>query len=153
MDTTKKTLKRIPEHGQIAGVCAGFADYFDLDVTLMRVIFVILAFATGGFIVIVYIVLAIILPVDEKDKVSKNTAAKTSGMASVTEKVENLSHEIQANRGVDKVRNYLGIGLLILGVWLLLGQFFPDFLEFRWDYVWPLLLVLAGLLIITKKGK
>lgn len=36
---------------KIAGVCSGFARYFDMDVTLMRVIWLILAFGTGvGFI-------------------------------------------------------------------------------------------------------
>jgi phage shock protein C len=36
---------------KIAGVCSGFAHYFECDVTLMRVIWLILAFGTGlGFI-------------------------------------------------------------------------------------------------------
>jgi len=36
---------------KIAGVCAGFARYLDMDVTLMRVLWLIVAFTTGvGFI-------------------------------------------------------------------------------------------------------
>jgi phage shock protein C len=46
---------------KIAGVCSGFAHYFDCDVTLMRVIWLILAFGTGlGFIG--YIIGWIVMP-------------------------------------------------------------------------------------------
>jgi len=46
---------------KIAGVCAGFARYLDMDVTLLRVLWLIVAFATGvGFIA--YIVAWICMP-------------------------------------------------------------------------------------------
>lgn len=66
----KKTLYRIPKDGKIAGVCAGLADYFDMDVTLMRVLFVAGAFLTGIGILL-YIVLALILPVGGGAKAKK----------------------------------------------------------------------------------
>jgi phage shock protein C len=48
---------------KIAGVCAGFARYFEVDVTLMRILWVILALFTGvGFIA--YIVAWICMPRD-----------------------------------------------------------------------------------------
>jgi phage shock protein C len=48
---------------KIAGVCSGFAHYFECDVTLMRVIWLILAFGTGlGFIG--YIIAWIAMPRD-----------------------------------------------------------------------------------------
>src|SRR5205807_2376949 len=34
---------------KIAGVCAGFAQYFDVDVTLMRIIWLVLVFVAAGF--------------------------------------------------------------------------------------------------------
>ena len=68
---TKKTLYRLPKQGKIAGVCAGLADYFDMDVTLMRVLFVVAAFVTGGFGLLLYIILAIILPVSGGAKAKK----------------------------------------------------------------------------------
>lgn len=68
---TKKTLYRLPKQGKIAGVCAGLADYFDMDVTLMRVLFVVAAFVTGGFGILLYIILAIILPVSSGSKSKK----------------------------------------------------------------------------------
>jgi phage shock protein C len=48
---------------KIAGVCAGFARYFEVDVTLMRILWIILALFTGvGFIA--YIVAWICMPRD-----------------------------------------------------------------------------------------
>lgn len=49
---------------KIAGVCAGFARYFEVDVTLMRVLWLVVALFTGiGFIA--YIVAWIAMPRDE----------------------------------------------------------------------------------------
>ena len=156
MAIAQKTLKRLPEQGKITGVCAGFAQYLDIDVTLMRVIFVVLAFATGGLVVLLYFIFVIILPVDETetstDKKPKTVAIEvTQPRPTVSEKFQNLGHEMQETRGTDRLRNYIGVGLLVLGAWLLLAQFFPGILAFRWDYVWPVLLILVGMLIITRK--
>jgi len=47
---------------KIAGVCAGIAEYFDLDPTLVRVLWLIAIFFGGtGFLL--YIILWIVLPV------------------------------------------------------------------------------------------
>ena len=45
------------------GVCGGLGTYFDLDPTLVRLVFVLLTFATGIGL-FVYIVMAIITPRD-----------------------------------------------------------------------------------------
>ncbi|HET8923345.1 MAG TPA: PspC domain-containing protein [Candidatus Acidoferrum sp.] len=45
----------------IAGVCAGLADYFDLDPTVIRIIWV-LAFFCAGTGLLAYIILWIVLP-------------------------------------------------------------------------------------------
>ncbi len=51
---------------KIAGVCAGFARYFDVDVTLVRVVWLILALGFGvGFLG--YIAAWIIMPSDHGD--------------------------------------------------------------------------------------
>ena len=47
---------------KIAGVCAGVANYFDIDSTIVRVIWGVLAFGYGAGIV-AYIILWIIAPV------------------------------------------------------------------------------------------
>jgi phage shock protein PspC (stress-responsive transcriptional regulator) len=47
---------------KIAGVCAGLADYFDLDPTIVRVVW-LLAILVGGTGILAYLVLWIVLPV------------------------------------------------------------------------------------------
>jgi len=60
-DESRK-LYTLPKEGKLSGVCAGLAAYFGMDVTVMRLIFVILIFITQGFMILVYIVLAIAMP-------------------------------------------------------------------------------------------
>jgi len=58
----KKQLMRSGRDKKIAGVCAGVAHYFDMDPTIVRVIWGVLAFCYGAGIV-AYIILWIIAPV------------------------------------------------------------------------------------------
>jgi phage shock protein C len=59
--TPGRPLARLLYNKRIAGVCSGFARYFDCDITLMRVIWLILAFGTGvGFVA--YVVAWIVMP-------------------------------------------------------------------------------------------
>jgi phage shock protein C len=58
----RKRLVR-PRFGRkIAGVCAGFAEYFDLDVTLVRVVWLISVFLGVGLSLIAYLAAWIIMP-------------------------------------------------------------------------------------------
>jgi phage shock protein C len=53
--------KLIRKEGKIFGVCAGLAEYLDIDVTIIRIAFVFsVLFAGVGLIP--YIVLAIVMP-------------------------------------------------------------------------------------------
>ncbi len=45
----------------VSGVCGGLGEYFDIDPTLVRIAFVLLAMA-GGPGVIAYIILAFVIP-------------------------------------------------------------------------------------------
>ena len=58
----KKQLMRSGHDKKIAGVCAGVAHYFDMDPTIVHVIWGVLAFGYGAGIV-AYIILWIIAPV------------------------------------------------------------------------------------------
>src|SRR5271166_3417096 len=57
----RQKLMRSRTNRKIAGVCAGFAEYFDLDVTVVRVVWLIVAFFGGGGIV-AYIIAWIVMP-------------------------------------------------------------------------------------------
>ena len=57
-----KKLMRSGKDQKIGGVCAGVADYFDIDPTIVRVIWAVLAFCYGTG-VLAYIILWLIAPV------------------------------------------------------------------------------------------
>jgi phage shock protein C len=58
----RKRLIRPRQGRKIAGVCAGFAEYFDLDVTLVRVVWLISVFLGIGLTLIAYLVAWIVMP-------------------------------------------------------------------------------------------
>jgi phage shock protein C len=59
-----RPLRRIMRDKKIAGVCAGFAEYFDMDVTLMRIIFLVLLVTPPGVGLIGYIIAWVAMPRD-----------------------------------------------------------------------------------------
>ena len=62
MNTNYKKLTRSISNRMIAGVCAGLAEYLEIDPTIVRLL-VVLAFFTGfGGIALVYLVMALVVP-------------------------------------------------------------------------------------------
>ncbi len=59
---------------KIAGVCAGLADYFDLDPTIIRVVW-LLAILFAGTGLLAYIILWIVLPVAPAGVISTSATA------------------------------------------------------------------------------
>jgi phage shock protein C len=59
-----KSLMLDKRNKKIAGVCAGFARYFEIDPTLMRILWFSIAIITGGMGVLAYLAAWIIMPID-----------------------------------------------------------------------------------------
>lgn len=57
-----KKLTRSTSNAQLAGVCGGLAEYFNLDPTLVRVGYVVFTFFGVGSPILLYILLAFIMP-------------------------------------------------------------------------------------------
>ena len=57
-----RPLRQISEGAVISGVCQGLARYFALDVTLLRVVAVLLLLGTGGGMLFVYLALMLLMP-------------------------------------------------------------------------------------------
>lgn len=63
MPNPKNTLKRSRQHRLIAGVCGGLADWLGWDVTLVRVLYVLISLLSAAFPgLLAYIILWIIMP-------------------------------------------------------------------------------------------
>ena len=78
-----RKLFRDPENARIAGVCAGLAQYFDVDITLVRVLMLVALFAgSAGFWI--YVILWIVVP-------KALTPAQQCEMRGISPTAENLS--------------------------------------------------------------
>jgi phage shock protein PspC (stress-responsive transcriptional regulator) len=63
-DAPQKQLVQIREGAMVSGVCNGLAAYLGLDVTLIRVIFVILVIMSSGLFLLIYGVMMFLIPYD-----------------------------------------------------------------------------------------
>jgi len=67
-----KRLYRSQRDRKLAGICAGLADYLDIDPVLVRVLWVVFAFLSAGIAVLLYGVLIFIIP--NQDELSRTTS-------------------------------------------------------------------------------
>jgi phage shock protein C len=129
----ERKLYRSQVNKMLGGVCGGLAEYFRIDPTLVRLVWVILCFF-GGVGILVYVAALIIVPPNP----DQNTA------------------EPQQNIIKDKSL-FWGAILIIAGAFLLLRQFGLfysfNFWQIPWQAVWGALLVSFGLLLVFKKVK
>lgn len=135
----RKRLQRPPDKAMIGGVCAGIAEYFDVDPTWIRLLAVLLIFASG-FGLVAYIVGWIVIPRGPLSAPAGDLPLPNSTNA-VPSKPE------RPNRGLGFIP---GVILILLGMIFLFDELFW---WFDWDYVWPLLLVGAGVLMIFHSMK
>ena len=61
--TEQRRLRRSSRDKTVAGICGGFGEYFNVDPTLVRVLW-ILAVLLGGTGLLLYVILWIVMPLD-----------------------------------------------------------------------------------------
>ena len=66
-NTKSKKLYRSEKDSKIFGVCGGFAEYFNLDPTLVRVIWIVCSLL-WGLGIIAYLLCALIMPKESEVK-------------------------------------------------------------------------------------
>ncbi len=76
----QKKLYKDPDRKMISGVLAGISDYINVDVTLVRIIYVILSLISTAFPgIILYIILAVVMPTkDEARNTYRNDSYRES---------------------------------------------------------------------------
>jgi phage shock protein C len=73
-----KVLARSRKGRMVAGICAGAAEYFGWDVTLVRVIVAVVAVITGGAGGLAYLVAWAIIPQEgERSSTAEDLAGKS----------------------------------------------------------------------------
>jgi len=137
----KKKWYRSRKDKMIGGVCGGIGEYFDIDPTLIRILFVVGLFMAAGFLA--YIVLWIVVPEEPLIPISSNNTETTGEAGTGTGTAQD---ETQQTTDVPK-RNRSGIFggiMVILGVLLLIDNFVT------FHAFWPLVLILIGVGILLK---
>ncbi len=66
--SSPKRLYQVSEGAMISGVCQGLAMYLGIDVTIVRVVFVVLALITKGAFAAAYLVLMVVVPRAKTDE-------------------------------------------------------------------------------------
>lgn len=155
-----KRLYRSDRERILGGVAGGMADYFDVDVTLVRLAWIILALVSAGLGVFAYIVAWVIMPEAPSSRLRDRSIGGEVARGADGEVVE-----IRAEGGADNGRQadarseeqdrdrssgsgYLifGIALVGLGFLLLINNLLP---RVRLDQYWPALLIFLGALILA----
>jgi phage shock protein C len=62
METEKKLKRTIGSEAMLFGICGGIAKYFGLDATLIRVIWAVATVVGVGSPIIIYLIMAFIVP-------------------------------------------------------------------------------------------
>lgn len=143
----QKHLYRSFTERKIAGVAGGLAEYLNLDVTLIRLIWILSIFL-GGAGVIAYLIAWVIIP---EEPISQ----------SPSDNVVNFDHYQSPDasqpgssdiREIGHLQKYSLIGLILVGVgaFLLAKTIFPFDLD---RYFWPVLLIAGGLALILSRKK
>jgi phage shock protein C len=141
-----RRLYRCRENRRLAGVAAGVAEYFDLDPTLVRVLWFLSTFFYGLGL-LVYIVMAVVVPLEPAQA---DATAVTSGDAATAiggwAAVEASGHR-HAARGESRWTTYVGVALILFGTLALVHMLLPDWELQR--YLVPAVVIGLGAFLVA----
>jgi len=151
----EKKLYRDEYRKMIGGVCAGLSEYLNVDVTWVRLLFIVLAVLSKGAGFIIYIVLLAVLP----KKGLFNNPNANPGVDYTVPPVQPFSPPFgkpfpypPIPKKKSSAGPVFGMILVVLGALLLIDQldFIPD-----WDFdkLWPVMLVAGGVALVFAGSK
>lgn len=141
---SKKLYRASDERSMIGGVCAGIADYFDIDPTLVRLAFLFIMLARGAGL-LAYVIAWVVIP--EKPTGSEYSSPyKDSSDDSKKKMNKERPYPIEKNKS-DKRKKLLGMILIGIGTFFIIDFWLP---HFYWRRIWPILIIGLGILIIIK---
>ena len=121
-----KKLYRSQSSSMIAGICGGLGEYFNVDPTIVRIAAVLLIFANGMGL-LAYIIGWIIIP-------------------------RHPIMEMEVTPPEKSQSSYLlpGLALIVVGLVFLLNNLVH---WFRFHYLWPILLIVIGIVMLLKSSQ
>lgn len=145
------------------GVCGGLGEYFEVDPVLVRMLFILFS-AMGGGGVVLYLLLAIIMPKNPIGSAEADREAKMKEFAhKASEKIGEFAHELKegAKAAADGMKrehsekkrsSFFGIVLVFLGIFFIVNEVMPMYWVGRRMF-WPIALILFGLYLIVRKNR
>jgi phage shock protein PspC (stress-responsive transcriptional regulator) len=140
---------------RIGGVAAGSATYFDIDPSIARVLWLLLAFFSGGVFFVVYLVMWAVVPEEPYPTGAAAAPASVPASGAAGDEAPGAAAgggapaswppAANAARGPGG-RVILGAILIVIGAWFLAAEFLP---WLNWDLVWPIGLVVIGVLVLA----
>jgi len=150
----KKRLYRAKDEKVFLGVLGGIAKYLEVDPTIIRIIYVILLFLAPVTAILLYFILALIMPEEPEEEIS---------LDKLPEKAERIAKEIdetltqafgskkQASVAKDhNNKKLLAIILIILGGFLILRKVAPFMWLLQGDILLAVLLLLFGVYLLVR---
>ncbi|HBF39473.1 MAG TPA: hypothetical protein DDW50_19405 [Firmicutes bacterium] len=138
-----KRLRRSAGNKIIGGLCGGLGDYFNIDPTIIRLIWVVATFWMGFTSVIAYFIGLIVVSITE----DKNVPAADSQPVR-EEKAENPEAGARIPSRFNMIWGWLIIGVGVIMLLQTLG-FFSRFKE----YFFPGILIIAGVWVLIRGMK
>ncbi|HSL76009.1 MAG TPA: PspC domain-containing protein [Candidatus Limnocylindrales bacterium] len=130
-------LYRCRHDRRLAGVAAGLAEFFDLDPTLVRLLWFLSIFFTGGLSILLYIGLALIVPQEPlSDLEATQAVAITAG-----------HRHASSGEGSGRLITFFGLALILFGGLALVDAVLPSWVE-SWRYLGPAFFVGIGALLV-----
>jgi phage shock protein C len=133
----RRSLYRCRHDRRVAGVAAGVAEFFDLDPTLVRLVWLVSIFF-GGFGLLLYIVMAIIIP---------NEPLTEEELAAAADAGSTHRHAARPGNGGLGL-TFVGLALILFGGLALANTFFVD-LGYSGIFVWPGFILAIGVLLVA----
>ena len=140
----EKKLHRIPDQAVFGGVASGLAQYFQIDVVIIRVLFVVMLLLpippSFGWTGILYIILWAVLPTGPAGEVTNTVSFDFTSKSSDSPSDKKRSEQTIMILG----------GVLIFFGALMLVDHFPIWYQIK-HYFWPILCIAAGAFLILRQ--
>jgi len=139
-----KRLYRSSSDRIIGGICGGLGEYLGISPVFIRIFFVLWTIL-GQHSVIVYLLLWLIIPLHSNPDFFR-VEDLGSRFRQIGQEIGEIFHEPNTQLIV-----YTGVGLIGWGVYYLLQRLGIPWLSWEqaW-YIWPALLIIAGILVLGK---
>jgi phage shock protein C len=162
----RRRLYRSSHDRVLAGVAGGVAEYFDVDPSLVRILWVLSIFA-GGITILLYIAMAIVVPMEPEfappagpwqpgseawgsaagASGDQPAGADASGAVPATD-APSMPYHYSRRRGPGNGTWFIGMILILFGAIALADELLPAWAD-HGRFLWPAFILAVGVLFVV----